>query len=125
MAAAAAVELTSHRHGKGTVRVATVRRDASGVQHFSEIVVNVLLDIPKADKSYTRGDNSCVVATDTCKNNINMMAKRHGFSSPEGGQSVAWLILISFLVLPHSHPSLSPQSLVCFVGVTFAPTTPM
>lgn len=68
-------------HGKSRVRVAKVRRE--GTRHtFVELKVEILLRGGSA-RAFTHGDNSHVVATDTCKNHVYMLAKTHPCRSPE------------------------------------------
>ncbi len=68
-------KVTDHRYGKARVRVLKILRD--GPTHtLKDIDVRALL---RGDfvSSYTSGDNSKVVATDTIKNTINVLAKQH------------------------------------------------
>lgn len=68
-------------HGKSRVRVAKVRR--RGSHHtFVEFTVQILLRGGSA-LSFTHGDNSHVVATDTCKNHVYLLAKMHPCDTPE------------------------------------------
>ncbi|ORY33400.1 uricase [Naematelia encephala] len=65
--------LSAARYGKDLVRVARVVRD--GDKHYvAEYTVRVLLE-GDIEKSYTKADNSCVVATDTMKNTVYILAK--------------------------------------------------
>ena len=67
------MRLESHRYGKARVRVAKILRD--GKTHtLKEINVAAILE-GDFDSSYTAGDNTKVVATDTIKNTINVLAK--------------------------------------------------
>src|SRR3954453_23869145 len=68
-------KLTGHRYGKARVRVMKILRDGP---------VHVLKDVDVAaylkgefESSYTRGDNSKVVPTDTIKNTIKIFARQH------------------------------------------------
>ena len=68
-------KLTGHRYGKARVRVMKILRD--GPMHtLKDLEVAAYL---KGDfeSSYTSGDNSKVVATDTIKNTVNVFAKQH------------------------------------------------
>ncbi len=68
-------KVIDHRYGKGRVRVLKILRD--GATHtLKDIEVRALL---RGDflSSYTSGDNSKVVATDTIKNTVNVLAKQH------------------------------------------------
>ncbi len=68
-------KLVSHRYGKARVRVLKILRN--GATHtIKEIEVAALLEGDFA-ASYTAGDNTKVVATDTIKNTINVLAKEH------------------------------------------------
>ena len=68
-------KLTGHRYGKGRVRVLKVLRDGP-VHRLKDLDVAAHL---KGDfeSSYTSGDNTKVVATDTIKNTINVFARQH------------------------------------------------
>ena len=68
-------KLVEHRYGKSRVRVLKVLRD--GATHtIKELDVAVSLS-GDFETSYTAGDNSLVVATDTMKNTVNVFAKEH------------------------------------------------
>lgn len=68
-------KLTGHRYGKARVRVMKILREGP-VHTLKDLEVAAFL---KGDfaSSYTSGDNTKVVATDTIKNTINVFAKRH------------------------------------------------
>jgi urate oxidase len=68
-------KLTGHRYGKARVRVMKILREGP-VHTLKDVEVAAYL---KGDfaSSYTSGDNSKVVATDTIKNTINVFAKQH------------------------------------------------
>src|SRR4051794_40740177 len=68
-------KLTAHRYGKARVRVLKILRDGP-VHTLKDLDVAAYL---KGDfeSSYTSGDNSKVVATDTIKNTINVFAAQH------------------------------------------------
>src|SRR5262245_29305851 len=67
------MKLSVHQYGKGRVRVARIRRE--GAQHsIHEVEVQVMLRGDFAS-SYTDGDNSLVVPTDTMKNTVNVLAQ--------------------------------------------------
>ena len=69
------MKLSSHRYGKARVRVVKILRD--GPRHsVVEADVQVLLE-GDFETSYTKGDNSKVVPTDTVKNTINVLARDH------------------------------------------------
>ena len=68
-------KLTAHRYGKARVRVLKVLRDGP-VHALKDLDVAARL---KGDfeSSYTSGDNTKVVPTDTIKNTINVFARQH------------------------------------------------
>ncbi len=68
------MKLTHHHYGKAKVRVLKVIRD--GKRHtLRELDVSVMLQ-GDFDASYTKADNSLVVATDTMKNTVYVVAKQ-------------------------------------------------
>ncbi|GLB11430.1 hypothetical protein AtubIFM57258_008300 [Aspergillus tubingensis] len=71
------------RYGKDNVRVYKVHRDEkTGVQTVVEMTVCVLLE-GEIDTSYTKADNSVIVATDSIKNTIYITAKQNPVTPPE------------------------------------------
>ncbi|KAA8496926.1 Uricase-2 isozyme 1 [Porphyridium purpureum] len=74
--------LGENSHGKSRVRVAKVVRHGDGTQEIHEYNVAIQL-YGGTERSFTHGDNSMVVATDTCKNHVYLLAKQHSMSSPE------------------------------------------
>lgn len=75
--------VSAARYGKDNVRVYKVHRDAAtGVQTVTEMTVCCLLE-GDIETSYTRADNSVVVATDSIKNTIYIKAKEHPVTPPE------------------------------------------
>src|SRR6476659_4752317 len=68
-------KLTGHRYGKARVRVMKILRDGP-VHTLKDLEVAAHL---KGDfeSSYTSGDNTKVVPTDTIKNTINIFARQH------------------------------------------------
>ena len=68
-------KLIEQRYGKAQVRVLKILRDGP-VHTVREIEVSALL-AGDFETSYTAGDNSKVVPTDTIKNTINILAKQH------------------------------------------------
>lgn len=71
----AMAKLSEQRYGKERVRVLKILRDGPR-QTIREIEVSALLSGDFAT-SYTAGDNSKVVLTDTIRNTINVHAKQH------------------------------------------------
>src|SRR5437588_4728660 len=68
-------KLIGHRYGKAKVRVMKILREADW-HMLKDIEVAVLLRGDFASY-YISGDNTRVVATDTMKNTINVLAKQH------------------------------------------------
>lgn len=69
------MKLIANRYGKARVRVMKILRD--GPTHsVKQIDVSALLT-GDFDAAYISGDNSKVVATDTIKNTVNVLAKEH------------------------------------------------
>src|ERR1700719_1267649 len=68
-------KLTGHRYGKARVRVTKILRDGP-IHTLKDLDVAAYL---KGDfeSSYTSGDNTKVVATDTIKNTINVFTHQH------------------------------------------------
>jgi urate oxidase len=62
-------------YGKGHVRIMRVKRD-SARHEVRELTVQVMLT-GAFDASYTSSDNSSVIATDTVKNIVNVVARDH------------------------------------------------
>ena len=75
-------DLARHQHGKTRVRVLKVRREG-GVHAISEYKVETTLFSPAYDRVFTKGDNTDLVATDTQKNTVYIVAKRTDASTPE------------------------------------------
>src|SRR5947209_7934616 len=69
------MKLIANRYGKARVRVMKILRDGSR-HSIKEIDVSALLTGDFA-AAYTSADNSKVVATDTIKNTVNVLAKEH------------------------------------------------
>ncbi|KAJ5666254.1 uncharacterized protein N7477_008702 [Penicillium maclennaniae] len=75
--------LAAARYGKDNVRVYKVHRDEkTGEQTVVEMTVCVLLE-GDIETSYTKADNSVVVATDSIKNTIFITAKQQPVTPPE------------------------------------------
>jgi urate oxidase len=75
--------IASARYGKDNVRVYKVERDEkTGVQTVTEMTVCVLLE-GAIETSYTKADNSVVVATDSMKNTVYIKAKENPVTPPE------------------------------------------
>ena len=74
-------ELTYHCYGKSRVRLTKVVRK-SNVHELFEIDAQVLLE-GDFDAAYTQGDNRNVIATDTIKNTVYVVAKENDFDCIE------------------------------------------
>ena len=77
------IDLGFNTHGKGRVRVVKVTRNADGSQDVVQLNVQILLEGDVMKAGFISGDNSTVVATDTCKNTVYCLAKDHDFDSIE------------------------------------------
>jgi len=74
-------KLARHSYGKSDVRLTKVIR--RGAHHeLLEFSVDVSLE-GDFSRSYTHGDNSTIVATDSMKNTVYVLAKEKEFNSPE------------------------------------------
>jgi hypothetical protein len=63
-------------HGKSRVRLARVwRNEATGLHRMVEWTVELLLE-SAMDRAFTDGDNAGMTATDTCRNNVYLIAKQ-------------------------------------------------
>lgn len=69
------MKLLTNRYGKARVRVMKILRGGD-VHTISEIDVKAMLE-GDFGAAYTASDNSKVVATDTIKNTVNVLAKQH------------------------------------------------
>ena len=69
------MKLAAHRYGKSRVRVMKIIRHGA-VHTIKELDVAVAIE-GDFESSYTSGDNRLVVATDTMKNTVNVLAQRH------------------------------------------------
>lgn len=80
-------QLTQHNHGKSGVRVMKVKHKKEGqsTRHsVSQYTVETTLYSPDTyEKVYTAGDNTDLVATDTQKNTVYIVAKKCACDSPE------------------------------------------
>src|SRR5437764_8785620 len=87
-AAAKHIQLSADRYGKSRVRLVKLSRE--GDYHtIRELTVQVLLQ-GEFESSYSAGDNSQVLPTDTMKNTVYALAKREGLGPIESfGQMLA------------------------------------
>ena len=75
--------LTQHCHGKTRVKVLKVRRADDGTHTISEYEVATTLYSPVYERVFTQNDNNELVATDTQKNTVYVVAKRTQARTPE------------------------------------------
>ncbi|KAF1812856.1 uricase [Eremomyces bilateralis CBS 781.70] len=76
-------ELTSARYGKDNIRLYKVHKDpTTNIQTVVEMTVCTQLE-GAIDTSYTAADNSVIVATDTQKQSVYILAKQHPIAPPE------------------------------------------
>ncbi|OAP60236.1 uricase [Fonsecaea erecta] len=81
-------KLAAARYGKDNIRLYKVERDEATKTHtVYEMTVCVLLE-GEIDVSYTKADNSVVVATDSMKNTTYIMAKQNPVHPPEQFASI-------------------------------------
>jgi urate oxidase len=80
--------LTHHAYGKSQIRLTRVTRHADR-HDVKELCVGIQLEGDFA-ASYLAGDNRDIVATDTMKNIVYVLAKKHGIGAVESfGETVA------------------------------------
>jgi len=68
-------------YGKNHIKLLHTRRDGP-THHIKEFEINTQLTLD-SKKDYYVGDNSDIVATDSQKNTVYILAKNHGVKSPE------------------------------------------
>ena len=84
-------------YGKNFIKLLHIRRE--GATHYiKEFEVNTKLALD-SKKDYLYGDNSDIVATDSQKNTVYILAKHHGVKSPEE----FGLLLCSHFLSKYSH----------------------
>jgi urate oxidase len=82
------VKLIAHRYGKSRVRLMKILREGE-VHTVKELTARVLLE-GEFDRSYTHADNAQVVATDTMKNTLYVLAHQHlGYENEPFARQVA------------------------------------
>ncbi|KAI7458961.1 Uricase [Hortaea werneckii] len=90
--------LSYARYGKDNVRLYKVQRNDNGTQDVTEMTVCTLLEGDIAE-SWTKADNANIVATDTQKQTVYVMAKLHPVNPPELFAS----ILANHFIEQYSH----------------------
>jgi hypothetical protein len=92
------IEIKHSEHGKGRVRLLKVTRRPD--KHIvSQVTAEVLLEGPDRS-SYVIGDNAAVLPTDTVKNTVQALAKKHDYTCIE---ELALLLAKHFV---EAHPSV-------------------
>lgn len=74
--------LQANCYGKGDVRLTRLFRHANGVIDVCQMSVSVRLQ-GDFEAAYLDGDNRKVIATDSMRNTVYVLARRHEFASPE------------------------------------------
>ncbi|XP_046643712.1 uricase-like [Daphnia pulicaria] len=74
-------KIVDDAYGKSGVKLLHIKRDGP-VHSIRELEVSSQLTLA-SKKDYTEGDNSDIVATDSQKNTVYLLAKKHGVNSPE------------------------------------------
>ncbi|KAI9704010.1 MAG: hypothetical protein M1820_005631 [Bogoriella megaspora] len=93
-------QLAYARYGKDNIRLCKVHRNNDGTQSVTEMTICTLLE-GDIETSYTQGDNSVVVATDTQKQTCYILAKQHPVTPPELFASIVANHFIE--TYPHIH----------------------
>ncbi|KAL7269585.1 hypothetical protein RUND412_007737 [Rhizina undulata] len=76
-------KVAAARYGKDNIRLYKVYRDEATKTHsVVEMTVCVLLE-GDIETAYTKADNSVIVATDSMKNTVYVLAKQHPVTPPE------------------------------------------
>lgn len=75
-------QLSYARYGKDNIRVLKVNKNSDGTQDVTEMTVCTLLE-GDIEASYTQADNANIVATDTQKQTVYVLAKQHPVTPPE------------------------------------------
>lgn len=75
-------ELGAYGYGKDHVKLLYVRRDDALKHEIREYEVDTHLRLG-SQKDYLEGDNRDIIATDSQKNTVYLLAKKHGVKSPE------------------------------------------
>ncbi|CAM1154113.1 UOX (predicted) [Pycnogonum litorale] len=76
------VSFVKTEYGKAGVRILHVRRQDGHHHDIRELEVSTSLQL-NSRNDYIKGDNSLVIPTDTQKNNVYILARKHGISVVE------------------------------------------
>ena len=102
------MKLIQHQYGKAKVRVLKVLR-AGKIHSLKELEVAVGLH-GDFDASFTQADNRLVVATDSMKNTVNVLAKKFlGAETEEFGVTLAEHFLKTYAHVSRAEVTLSEQ----------------
>ncbi|ALC44530.1 Uro [Drosophila busckii] len=107
-------EITNHGYGKDAVKILHVNRQGP-VHTIQEFEVCTQLKL-YSKKDYYQGNNSDIVATDSQKNTVYLLAKKHGIENPE---TFALLLAKHFLnkyahvQQAHVHVEAYPWQRIC------------
>ena len=102
------MKLTHHRYGKARVRVLKVLRSGK-IHTLKELEVSVALQ-GDFDASYTKADNRLVVATDSMKNTVNVLAKKFmGAETEEFGSTLGEHFLKTYAHVSRAEITLSER----------------
>lgn len=74
--------LQSNSYGKGEVRITRLFRRPDATIDVCQMTVDITLHGDFAD-SYIAGDNTRIIATDSMRNTVYVLARRHEFATPE------------------------------------------
>jgi len=100
--------LTHNAYGKSQIRLTRVTRHADR-HEVKELCIAVQLEGDFAG-SYLRGDNSRIVATDTMKNTVYVLARKHGVGALESfGETLAGHFLYTYAHVAAVTISLAEQ----------------
>jgi urate oxidase len=101
-------QLTHNAYGKSHVRLTRVTRHADR-HDFKELCIAIQLEGDFAS-SYLHGDNSRIIATDTMKNTVYVLARKHGVQTIEHfGQALARHFLDTYAHVSSAQISLVEQ----------------
>ncbi len=101
--------LSHHAYGKSRVRLTKVTRQADRYD-LKELTIDIQLEGDFA-AAYTHGDNSRIIATDSMKNSVYVLARAHPLTDPESfGQHLADFFLTNYPQVASAQVKLVEQS---------------
>lgn len=106
--------LVQQTYGKHRVRISKIKRpriSPPGEEHHELVEITVDVELQGSfDTAYTDGDNSLVIATDTCRNTLYILAKDDPLDSIESfGTTVANHFLLQYAHVTRVTVSLSER----------------